>query len=107
MPSSISAALATPSWSTKIASLIIGTSTRLTAKPGEFLTLIALLPMRRMKSAAAACVASLVRRPRISSTSAMTGTGLKKCMPMSRSGCDMPAASAVIEIDEVFVASTA
>jgi hypothetical protein len=45
--------------------------------------------------------------PRISSTSAIRGTGLKKCMPMKRSGRAVAAASAVIEIDEVLVARTA
>ena len=63
--------------------------------------------MRWMNSAARFWVASLVSSPRISSTSAMSGTGLKKCMPMKRSGCSVAAASAVIEIEEVLVASTA
>jgi len=47
------------------------------------------------------CVASLVCRPRTISTSAMTGTGLKKCIPMKRSGCDIAAASLVTEIEDV------
>ncbi|MNG07243.1 hypothetical protein D3C84_905330 [compost metagenome] len=47
---------------------------------------------------------SLVCRPRISSISAMTGTGLKKCMPMKRSGRPVAAASLVIDIDEVLLA---
>ena len=63
--------------------------------------------MCRMNSAARAWVSSLVSRPRISSTSAMSGTGLKKCMPMKRSARDVAAASAVIEMDEVLVASIA
>ena len=36
----------------------------------------------------------------------MTGTGLKKCMPMKRSGRSVAVASLVIEIDEVLVAIT-
>jgi hypothetical protein len=35
------------------------------------------------------------------STSCMTGAGLKKCSPATRSGFLTPAAMAVIEIDEV------
>ena len=41
------------------------------------------------------------------STSAIIGTGLKKCMPMNRSGRCVTAASWVIEIDEVLVATMA
>ena len=41
------------------------------------------------------------------STSAIIGTGLKKCMPMKRSGRDVAAASLVIEIDEVLDAMIA
>ena len=42
----------------------------------------------------------------ISSTSGISATGLKKCMPSSRSGCSSPSAIAVTESAEVFVAST-
>ena len=45
--------------------------------------------------------------PRISSTSCITGTGFMKWMPMKRSGRSVAAASRVIEIDEVFVATSA
>ena len=45
--------------------------------------------------------------PRISSTSCITGTGFMKWMPMKRSGRSVAAASRVIEIDEVLVASIA
>ncbi len=41
------------------------------------------------------------------STSAITGTGLKKCIPITRSGLRVAAASRVIEIDEVLVARIA
>ena len=40
----------------------------------------------------------------MTSTSFITGTGLKKCMPMILSGRLVNAAILVIEIDEVFVA---
>ena len=48
-----------------------------------------------------------VAMPRISSTSCITGTGFMKWMPMKRSGRSVAAASRVIEIEEVFVASIA
>src|ERR1700682_2056526 len=43
-----------------------------------------------------------VERPDTISTSGITGAGLKKCMPATRPGYFEPAASAVIEIDDVF-----
>ena len=43
-------------------------------------------------------------RPRISSTSFITGTGFMKCMPMNLAGRSVEAASRVIEIDEVLEA---
>ena len=45
--------------------------------------------------------------PRITSTSAMTGTGFMKCIPMKRSGRRVAAASRVIEMEEVLVARIA
>ena len=104
IPSSISSALASPSCSASTASLIIGQRIRLTTKPGLFLTTIGVLPSAFASATAASTVASSVRRPRISSTSAIIGTGLKKCMPMNFPGRDVAAASRVMEIDDVFVA---
>ncbi|MNT13703.1 hypothetical protein D3C72_1486830 [compost metagenome] len=101
MPSSISSGEARPSPSTQKASLIIGHRMRLTTKPGLFLTVIGYLPSCFDRASTAAWVVSLVCRPRISSTSAITGTGLKKCMPIKRSARAVTAASLVIEIDEV------
>ncbi|OGA12362.1 MAG: hypothetical protein A3H33_03075 [Betaproteobacteria bacterium RIFCSPLOWO2_02_FULL_65_20] len=49
-------------------------------------------------------MASEVCRPLISSTSCMTGTGLKKCIPITRSASPVAAASRVMEIEEVLVA---
>ena len=40
----------------------------------------------------------------MTSTSFITGTGLKKCMPMTCSGRLVCAASLVIEMEDVFVA---
>ena len=48
-----------------------------------------------------------VARPLTTSTSGRIGAGLKKCMPTMRAGCFMPAASDVIESDDVFDASIA
>src|SRR5581483_11647879 len=52
-------------------------------------------------------VSSEVSRPRITSTSLRIGTGLKKCMPMTRSGRAVAAASVEIGIEEVFEARIA
>ena len=41
---------------------------------------------------------------RTSSTSGSTGTGLKKCIPSTRSGFEVPAASFMIGTEEVFEA---
>ena len=43
----------------------------------------------------------------VDAASGISGAGLKKCIPAMRPGCFMPAASAVIENDEVLDASTA
>jgi len=80
----------------------MGTRMRLTTKPGAFFTVMGLLPRASAKAFTASCVASLVCRPRMISTSAIMGTGLKKCMPMKRSAREVAAASLVMEIEEVF-----
>ena len=54
-----------------------------------------------------AIVSSLVFGPRITSTSGIFRTGLKKWMPQNRSGRLSPAASFVIGIVEVFEARIA
>ena len=51
-------------------------------------------------------VASLVCSARITSTSFMRCTGLKKCMPMTRSGRAVAPAISVIDSAEVLVANT-
>ena len=67
------------------------------------------LPMSAASARTASAVASLVADPRISSTSGITGTGLKKCIPTNRARRSSPtaAASRSIEIDAVFVAKIA
>ena len=47
-----------------------------------------------------------VARPLTTSTSFITGAGLKKCSPATRSGFLTPAAIAVIEIDEVLLVNS-
>ena len=63
-----------------------GKSTRLTRKPGQSLTTIGVLRIRLASATIVATVSSLVLLPRITSTSSMRSTGLKKCMPTNRSG---------------------
>ena len=52
-------------------------------------------------------VSSEVACPRITSTSAISGTGFMKCMPMTFSGRRVAAPSLVIEIDDVLEARMA
>src|SRR5881397_73990 len=54
----------------------------------------------------AAAVSSEVSRPRTISTSFKTGTGLKKCIPITLSGRRVAAASEPIGMEDVFEAST-
>ncbi|MNE25524.1 hypothetical protein D3C80_1188560 [compost metagenome] len=51
--------------------------------------------------------AGAVRSPRTTSTIFISGTGLKKWKPATRSGCRQPLAMRVTDSDEVLVASTA
>src|SRR5665213_1957778 len=75
--------VATPSITAKAASLMRGMSTRLETKPGASLTSTGVLPRRMERSRTVLKVVSLVAMPRMTSTKAITGTGLKKCMPMT------------------------
>jgi len=52
-------------------------------------------------------VSALVRSEEMTSTRRSTGTGLKKCMPMTCSGRLVAMASLIIGIEEVFVAKIA
>src|SRR3989304_1785329 len=82
---------------------------RLTMKPGRWRVAITCLPIAAAQARTAASVPSLVSAPRTSSTSGMTGTGLKKCMPTTRdrrSG-ETAAASRVMLMELVFEARTA
>jgi hypothetical protein len=92
MPNAVAARstclIVAPSSSNSSASFMYGSSTRLTRKPGPSFT-------------------TLVARPRITSTSGICRTGLKKWRPQNCSGRVSPAASSLIGIVEVFEHSTA
>src|SRR5450759_2931338 len=103
MPSTASG-VATPSCTAKNASFSIGMRMRFATKPGKSRHKSGVFPRSFARASTASVVSSEVAIPRITSTSAMTGTGFMKCMPMNRSGLFVPAASRVIEIDDVFVA---
>jgi len=79
---------------------------RLTMKPGVERACTPTLPQVPASASTVAASCGSVRSPETTSTSFIAGTGLKKCMPTSRSGWIRPLAKAVIEIDEVFDAST-
>ncbi len=76
-------------------------------KPGVDAACTGVLPQAPAVAAIVAATAGSVARPDTTSTSGISGTGLKKCMPTIRPGRSMPCASAVIDSDEVFEASMA
>ena len=63
--------------------------------------------MRRTKPVSASTKAGSLRNPPITSTSFMSGGGLKKCRPPTRPGLPQPAAISVTDSEEVLVAITA
>ena len=87
-------------------SLMNRPSTRLTMNDGASAASTHVLRSALPSANAVAVVASSVASPRITSTSGITCTGLKKCTPTTRSGCARSAAISVIDSDEVLVAST-
>ncbi len=70
--------------------------------PGLSGAVIGSLPTDFANRNSVSYVASLVVRPRTTSTSFISGTGLKKWRPANRSGRFVRAASSVMHIDEVF-----
>jgi hypothetical protein len=76
-------------------------------KPGAFGASTEVLPQAFESACIAGTRPESVSTPGMISTSFMRVAGLKKCQPISRCGCFRPCATAVIEIDEVLVASTA
>ena len=74
--------------------------------PGKSRDSAGVLPTSRASRVTAAAVSSDVSSPRITSTSPISGTGLKKCMPTTRSGRPVAAPSRVIGMEEVLEART-
>mmetsp|Transcript_1150 Transcript_1150/g.3145 ORF Transcript_1150/g.3145 Transcript_1150/m.3145 type:complete len:271 (-) Transcript_1150:8-820(-) len=102
MPRSMSSGEPTPSIMQKKASLIMGMSTRYMMKPGRSCDTHTVLPSRWQSPMVRWKVESDVCMPLASSTSGTDTTGCMKCMPMTRCGFDVTAASRVIEIELVF-----
>ena len=63
--------------------------------------------MRRTKPVSASTKAGSLRNPPITSTSRISGGGLKKCRPPTRAGSPQPAAISVTDSEDVLVAITA
>ena len=76
-------------------------------KPGVDVACTGILPHAFAVSYTTAAVADCVASPLTTSTNGSTGAGLKKCMPTTRPGCFNPAASAVIDSDDVLDARIA
>ena len=81
--------------------------TRLDTNPAASLTSTGVLPRLSASWRTVSKVSSDVASPRTTSTSFITGTGLKKCIPITLSGRPVEAAIWVIEIDDVLLARTA
>jgi len=58
---------------------------RLVVRPGDSLTVIEVLPIASHRALVRTTTSSVVARPRTSSTNFILCTGLKKCMPTTRS----------------------
>ena len=82
-------------------------SRRLTRNPAPSLTTTGVLPSRRHSATTRLTVSSEVRVPAITSTSGILCTGLKKCMPTTRSGWGVSAPIRSIDSEEVLEARTA
>ncbi len=84
-----------------------GIKTRFTTNPGVSWQRMGRLPRRSPTANAAWTASSDDSSARTISTSGMSGAGLKKCMPTTRSGVETAAAISVTESAEVFVARIA
>ena len=71
-------------------------------KPPRSGAVIGSLPIACANAISASCVSWLVVSARITSTSFISGTGLKKCRPPTLSGRLVAGASSVMHSDEVF-----
>src|SRR5436309_7801873 len=96
----MSGTLPTPRSTARIASSRYGTSSRFTMKPELSLAATGSLPSEAAKAKARLKVCSDVVMVRTTSTSGITGTGLKKCSPTKRSARFVaPAISAIVRLD--------
>lgn len=107
MMASMSAKPATLSWAMRRPSVFMPRPAWLTMKPGMSMQRTAVWPMRLASAARASPVAGALRRPAITSTTFISGTGLKKWNPATRSGCLHAAAIAVMDSEDVFDARIA
>ena len=94
------------SWSRRRASRPKGRLQRLTRKPGPSAARMTVLPIARPVASAISRGCSPERSPATTSSSRITGAGLKKCIPTTRSGTLAARAISVTSIEEVLVAST-
>ena len=90
--------------STRKQSFSRGMSTRLTTNPGVSWQRIGRLPSFSPTANAASTAPSDESSARTISTSGISGAGLKKCIPTTRSGVVVAAAISVTESADVFVA---
>ncbi len=104
MMRSTSGKSATPSPSTRRASVTKPRPAWLTMKPGVSRAATAVWPMRRPSSSSAVATQGAVSRPSMTSTIFISGTGLKKWKPATRSGRLQAAAIEVTESEDVLVA---
>src|SRR6266550_7085156 len=96
----MSGTLPTPRSTARIASSRYGTRSRFTMKPELSLAATGSLPSEAAKAKARLKVCSDVVMVRTTSTSGITGTGLKKCSPTKRSARFVaPAISAIVRLD--------
>ena len=100
----MSAGLATPASTARIASLLNGTSSAFRMKPGRSAVRTGVWPAASHQVRAVSKVAWLVSRPGESSISFMSWAGRQKCMPTTRSSRPQPEAISVIESVEVLEA---
>ena len=103
---SICSWVATRSWSSLSASAPNGRLQRFTRNPGPSCARITRLPICSATWVATEIARSPDCSAAITSTSCITGGGLKKCIPTTFSGRAAAFASEVTRIEEVFVAST-
>src|SRR5512138_678794 len=107
IPSSTSSFVATPCSTRRTASSRYGTSSTFTTKPARSFATMGRLPSGSAKPRVAATTSGAHWIVSTTSTSRMTGTGLKKCRPTTRSGRRVAAASSTIGMDEVLLARIA